>query len=534
MPGLDQLFTQIGAFWRGLAGAQRVALLSTVLITAGAIALVVNLGQRSDYGTLYANLEPDDAATIVDELKTLQVPFELSHAGTAIQVPVERIYDLRLELAQKGLPASGPVGLEVFDDSPLGMTPFQQRVRFQRAMEGELGRSITRLAPVHWARVHINVPDRRVFRREQNAASASVVVSLVSGQTLSAGEARGIAQLISGAVDGLETGNVSILDASGRLLLRPKGNEEEALAAEAIDTQRGIESQLANRAQNLLDAALGSGKAVVTVSAKVDMRRVESKADLVNPDQAAVVSEQRSEETRTEPNLTAGGVPGAAANLPGGPGDGGGAGGTSSETITRETINFDFSRTTERTVVPMGAIQKLSVALLVDGTYSVPEGTEVAEGEEPPAPQYQPRSEDEMNQLSEIVKRAVGFDTERGDVIAAHNVPFRSPLEDLPTPEAPGFLERPEMLMLVSPIMRVVAVLGGLMLLVMMVIRPTMKQLASAAAIAAPGGTGALAAGGNATGALEGGEDEATDLSIPVGKADAKQVADAIRQWLRE
>jgi flagellar M-ring protein FliF len=527
---LDSVLTPLAGFWRALSAAQRVALASIVLVTLGAVALVTSFARQSEYATLYSGLAPADAAAIVDELSSMQVPFELAHAGTAVQVPVERVYDARLELAQKGLPASGPVGLEAFDDAPIGMTPFQQRVRFRRAIEGELSRTISRLGPVSWARVHINLPDKQLFRRDAPQTSASVVLSLLPGQSLSAPEARGIAQLIAGAVEGLDVDRVSILDASGRMLVRPRANEEEALAADALDVQRSIERELAARAQGLLDAALGAGKSVVSVSARVDTRRVEEKQDKVNPEEAAIVSEQRTEENRSETAPIPSGVPGVAANVPGGTGAAVAAQ-PSTESITRETTNFEFTRSTSRTVAPMGAVQRLSVAVMVDGTYQSAPPAE--EGQEPPAPVYQPRGAEELQQLGEIVKRAVGFDAERGDVIEVQNLPFHSPLDDLVV-GAPSFWERPEFMMLVSPIARGIAVLGAIALLALLVIRPALRQLSTGAGAAGtgavgPAGAAALPAAGQAGAALDQGE-----IAIPVSRQDAKQVAEAIRQWLRE
>ena len=527
----DQLLGQLGGFWKGLSAAQKIAFLSVVLIGVGSIALLTQLARQRDYGTLYANLTPEDSSRIVDFLSTQGVAYRLTHAATVIQVPVDRVYDLRLELASEGLPSSGPVGFEIFDEGGLAMTPFQQRVRYRRALEGELGRTIARFGPVHWARVHINLPQRAVLSRRQQKPSASVVVSLVSGGSLDQSQGRGIAQLIAGAVEGLDTQNVTILDARGRVLVRPTSDEGDMLAAEAQDIRRALERELANRAQELLDAALGGGRSVVTVASTIDMRRIEETRNSVNPDQTAVLSEQRVEESRTEPVLTPGGIPGTPTNVPGrGPGAEVATGPPSTETITRETINFEVTRATTHTVVPIGAIQRLSVAVLVDGTYVTPEG---AAGEEGAAPQYQPRTDEELGQITEIVKRAVGFDGTRGDVIEVQNLPFRSPLEEVPQVEVP-FWERPQLLALVSTLTRGLAVFGGFLLLALLVIRPALRQLASAPAAAglarsAAGGEGAAGADGTPLQIQENAE-----LSIPISKDQARVVAEAMRQWLRE
>ena len=242
-------------------------------MTFGGVALLVNIAGEQQYAVLYSDLSPEDSAKIVDELSTGQVPFKLTHAGTTVQVPLERVYDVRLELAAKGMPTSGPIGFEIFDGNGLGMTPFQQRVNFRRALEGELARTISRLAPVQSARVHITIPEKTVFQRDKVKPRAAVVLNLRRGQSLSGTEASGIAHLLSGSVEGLEANQITLLDSTGRLLARPGSADGDMLAAEALNVQRGIERDLARRAETLLDAALGSGKAVVTVSAAISTRR---------------------------------------------------------------------------------------------------------------------------------------------------------------------------------------------------------------------------------------------------------------------
>jgi flagellar M-ring protein FliF len=517
-----------------MSGAQRFAFLSITLITIGALTLLVSVASKPEYATLYAELSPEDSANIIDELSTAQVPFKLTHAGTAIQVPVERVYDIRLELAAKGLPAMGPVGFEVFDDDGLGMTPFQQRVRFRRALEGELSRTISRLSPVNSARVHITIPEKTVFKRNQTQPRAAVVVSLAPGRTLSNAEANGIAHLISGAVDGMQANQITILDSSGRLIARPGGEEGEMLAAEALGVQRGIEKELSKRAQALLDAALGEGTSVVTVTAAINTQRFEETKDRVNPEEAAVLSEQRVEEVRSEPAPLAGGIPGTPSNVPGGvPGEEGVAPTPSTENVTRETINFEISRSSSRTVIPMGQIQKLSVAVLVDGTYTIPE---TAEGEEAPSPVYQPRSDEEIQQITQIVQRAVGFDAERGDAIQVQNFAFRSPLDDIPAEEVP-FWEKPELFMLLPSVGRIFALLAGVILLSTLVLRPALRQLSTVPLGGARRDSSAPIAGSLASTlspeqrALE---IQKAELAIPLDKTQAKDVAEAIRGWLRE
>ncbi|MCP4006708.1 MAG: flagellar M-ring protein FliF [bacterium] len=530
MNGFDKLLQGLASFWAGLNAAQRVAFVSIAMITIGTVSLLTNLASQKEYSTLFSQLEPKDAARIADELATLEVPYELTHAGTTVQVPSERVYDLRLELASKGLGVNGPVGFEAFDEGGLGMTPFQERVRYRRALEGELSRTISALAQVEWARVHINVPEKALFQRAKKKATASVVLNLGPGRALSGGEVSGIGQLISGAVEGLAANQVTILDTSGRLLARPGSSESDVLAAEALDVQRSIEKRLAGRAQTLLDAAVGAGKSVITVAAQVERRRVEEDQDRVNPKETAVLSEQRTEESRSEPRLTAAGIPGTRSNVPPG-GAEESSSQPSTENVTRETINFEISRSRSHTVIPMGEIQRLSIAVLVDGTYTTPEAVE---GEPAPTPEYQPRTPEEVKQILEIVKRAVGFDEVRGDLIEVQSMPFRSPLEDVAAEPLPIW-QSPEVFMLLPGIARSVAVIGGLLLLIFLVIRPALRQLAVANVVAVSsaetGATGEISAGGEPQLAIA---SEADRLASTLSNQDPKVIADAMKQWLRE
>lgn len=526
MDRLAKLFADLGRFWQNLNSAQRIAALSIGLLSAGALALLVNLASQPQYTTLYSDLGPSDAQEMVEQLRSRQIPFELTHAGTAIQVPLKRVYDLRLELAAQGLPSSGPVGFEVFNDSGLGLTPFQEKVRYRRALEGELSRTISQLASVDSARVHVNIPERAVFRREQKSASAAVVVKLRSSRTLSPGEAAGIGHLIAAAVEGLESSRITLLDTKGRLLMRPGSNEEDGFAAAAFDAQHQIEKNLGSRAQTLLDAALGEGRSVVTVSAVIDRRRIEENQDQINPDETVVLSEQRTEEERSEALATTGGVPGTPANVPGAPAAPT-SGAPSREAVTRETTNFEVSRTKRHTVIPMGSLQRISVAVLLDGTYTTPEAAPGAEEAGPSAPVYQPRSVEEIAQITQIVQRAVGFTEERGDQITVQNLQFRSPLDDVAAGVSLPLWRSPELFILLPSVARALAVLGGIVMLIFFVLRPALRQLAMANVITA---TASESQGEGAMLELP----KQGELVIPISKDDAKIAANTMKQWLRE
>jgi len=519
--GFARVGPQLRVLWANLSGAQRIALFSVVLMTVGTVSLLVHFAGEPDYTTLYANLTPEDAAQIADELSAANVRYELTAAGTAIQVPVERVYELRLQMAGKGLPSSGPVGFEVFDENGLGMTPFQQKIHFQRALEGELGRTISRLGPVRWARVHISIPDKQVFRRDRKEPTAAVVVGMIPGQTLAGSELAGITQLVAGSVEGLSGSHVTIVDSKGNLLSKSGGDDEDLLAGNALEMQRSVEGQLAERAQNLLDAALGPGKSVVTVAATITRKHFSEKQARVNPDEAVVVSENRSEESRSTPSAAFGGIPGTPSNVPGGEPPTASPSENGTETVTREQNKFEVSRSESETIVPMGEVTKLSVAVLVDGTY-----TPAAEGGDTTEPTYAPRTAEDLQTYAQIVRSAIGFDESRGDQMQVQNLQFRSPVEGLDI-EEPKIWESPELRMMLPGLVRVFALIAGLLILVLFVLRPAIQQLSRVPIKKETGELGATPA------ALRIPEGDA-ELAIPVTTDQAKQVAEAMRQWLRE
>jgi len=343
---------------------------------------------------------------------------------------------------------------------------------------------------------------------------------MIPGQALAGSEIAGITQLVAGSVEGLKGPNVTIVDSKCNLLSKVGGDAENVLAGNAFEMQRSVESQLAGRAQGLLDAAPRPGKAVVTVAATITRRHFQEKQARVNPDESVVVSENRSEEQRSTPAAAFGGIPGTPSNVPGGEPPDASPAANGSETVTREQNKFEVSRSESETIVPMGEVTKLSVAVLVDGTY-----TPAAEGAEDHAPIYAQRSADELATYGQIVRSAIGFDESRGDQIQVQNLRCRSPIEDLVL-EPPAIWESPEVRMLLPGLVRTLALIGGLLILVLFVLRPALQQLA-AIPLAKERSETAL----DSTPRIPTTDAE---LAIPVTTDQAKQVAEAMRQWLRE
>lgn len=384
---------------------------------------------------LYSGLNIDDSSAIVGELQSMNVPFELRADGETILVARDQITQTRMTLAQDGLPSRGQVGYEIFDEQgTLGATSFVQNINQLRALEGELARTISSLARIKSARVHLVLPERELFRRERKDPTASIVLG-VRGE-LSSGEIRAIQHLVSSAIEGLSPNRVSIVDDAGRLLAAGGGDEESfsAVASEMAERTQGIESRLRTRIEGLLENVLGAGRARVQVSAEIDMNRLTRTSESFDPDGQVVRSTQVRETSNSAQNGADNGAVTVANELPGAS-DNTANGNASSENSsdTEEVTNFEISKTTETQVSEAGSISRLSIAVAIDGRY-VQDGNGSAS--------YEARSQEEIDQITSLVRSASGFVAERGDQIEVINMQFaeRPDLAGLGS-EAPSLLD---------------------------------------------------------------------------------------------
>lgn len=403
---------------RALPAAMRALLLGAFAFAAIAAVGVSALHTGGgDYRYAFTNLAPEDGAEIAAQLQTAMIPYRLEADGTALAVPAERVYDVRLLLAAAGLPRGGGTGFELFDRGDLGVSEFTQRVNLRRATEGELARTIGSLASVRSARVHLTLAERGLYRDEDRSAAASVVVNLRPGRALGERELAGIQHLVAAAVPGLASGDVTVVDGTGLVLTTP-GDD----TARATGEQRRLESELERRVVGLLEPAVGAGSVVARVSVALDTSEVNTRSVVYDPDTATLRSERRTVQ-RSERGTT-GGIAGAAANDPLNAAAGGGSrDGSQSEDEIR---NYELSQTTTQTVARGPRIQRLSVAVLVDGAAG------------------QPRAEPELARLGELAKRAIGFDAARGDAFEISSAVFdaqadapASDAADAASPEAP-------------------------------------------------------------------------------------------------
>lgn len=393
---------------------------AVLAIAVTAFASLIFFANKADYRPLFANLTTEDAGEIVKKLKDQKIPYQIAADGKAVLVPAEKVYDLRLSLASEGLPQGGGVGFEIFDRKNFGMTEFVQKLNYQRALQGELARTISQLAGVEQARVHLAIPEKTLFQDNEKPPSASIVLKMKSNRLLRENDVQGIVHLVASSIEGMDPDQVTILDGRGKVLTRGEPADAAGkLTGTMQETQRAYEKSMEDRLQTLLDKVVGAGKSAARVSATFDFRQVEKFEEKYDPDSAAVRSEQRSEE-KSGGSTVASGVPGVQSNL-GRVAPGAGAalgGGTKSD----ETLNYEVSRSTARTVEPVGALSKVSVAILVDGKYDTP-----APGKDgaPAKAKYSPRTPEELQKIEALVKSAVGFNTERGDQVTVANIPFQ-------------------------------------------------------------------------------------------------------------
>jgi flagellar M-ring protein FliF len=403
---------------------QRIGVVVVLAVALTTIPMLMIMGKAPEMVVLFSQLNPDDTRAIVQELGRQGAQYELGEGGNAIKVPAERVHELRLQLASLGLPESAGVGFEIFDRTGLGVTPFTQQMNYRRALQGELARTISQLSQVERVRVHLVIPEKRLFATDQQPTQAAVVLTLQRGSSLGGPQVQGIVHLVASSVEGLEPGQVTVVDHHGQVLSQNSSDGDAQLTASQIETQRRVERDLEQRVQTMLDQVLGRDKSVIRVTAPLEFRQVEITEESFDPNSQVVRSESRSQEKILEEGSSPG-VPGVRTNVP-----------NESQPSERglpkeakrknETLNYEVNRKVSKIIEPTGAIQRLSVAVLVDGLYEPAQDPGGHTDGKTSDKKYVPRSEQEIQSLVQIVKKAVGFSEERGDQIEVVNVAFEA------------------------------------------------------------------------------------------------------------
>ncbi|PHM39333.1 flagellar M-ring protein FliF [Xenorhabdus mauleonii] len=438
------------------------------LLVAGsaAIAIVVALflWMRSpDYRVLYSNLSDKDGGEIVTQLTQMNVPYRFAENGAAIMIPTDKVHETRLKLAQQGLPKGGAAGFELLDKEKFGISQFSEQVNYQRALEGELARTVESLGPVQTARVHLAMPKPSLFVREQKSPSASVTVGLLQGRVLDEGQINAIVHMVSSSVAGLPAGNVTIVDQSGRLLTQADSTGRDLNTTQLKYTQE-VENRFQHRIETILAPVVGRGNVHAQVTAQIDFSRREETAEEYKPNQppnqAAVRSKQSSSSEQSGGPLV-GGVPGALSNqpsaAPSAPIEKPNAKENGNEKSDQprnarnnsyermvsnnrnnrydETTNYEVDRTIRHTQLQAGAVERLSVAVVIN--YASIQGEN--------GPETKALTPEQLTQIEALTREAMGFSTARGDSLNVVNTPFNNTsevIETLPIWQHPVLLEK--------------------------------------------------------------------------------------------
>lgn len=409
-------------------GPARLAIMGGVIV--GLLLFFVFVSMRistPELQLLYSDLSSNDSNAMADALGSSGIRYDISLDGARIMVPQDMVGEARMLLAQEGLPSGGSMGYEIFDQqSGFGTTNFVQSINQVRALEGELSRTITSLEDVRSARIHLVLPQRELFSRESRSASASIFVSLRPGARLKTEQVIAIQSLVSAAVPQLKSDTVSIIDSNGNLLARGGDTDENMMTLKAEEMRRNYEQRLTRSVEDIVGRIVGFGKVRASITADLNFDHIVTNEELYDPEMQVIRSSQVVEENNTERDSVAGDVsvknnlPGIASDLFVDPKP------ALESNRIEETTNYEISKTVRNMVREVGEVNKLSVAVLVDGIRSTDEDGNKT---------YEPRSQSELDQITALVKSAIGYDESRGDVIEVVNMPFA----DLDTGE--GLLE---------------------------------------------------------------------------------------------
>jgi flagellar M-ring protein FliF len=442
--------------------SRKLATGAVLVISIALFALLIIQARTVDQQLLYANLPMNDASQVAEWLKNQKIDYTLKNGGKDIWIPASQIYQTRLDLAANGMPTGGGVGFEIFDKQSFALTDYVQKVNYTRALQGELSRTITSLAPVESTRVHLALPEKRLFKNQQSSGTASVIVTLVPGKHLDQQQVQGIIHLVAGSVTNLDPENVKVIDSSGVVLeLDKKKDESQIFSGEMLEFQQEVEHRMEMRAQALLDKTMGTDNAMVRISATLDFSKVEKTEELYDGEEPVIRSEQVNEELSG--SETDGGVPGVESNLQGNVFGENTAGPT--DTKTSRTTNYEISKTISRIINPVGTVTKLSVSVLVADRVALDADGKLKE--------VTPRSAEELKSIEEMVASAIGIVAERGDVINVISMPFVAQKEEAVTAGSEGESSLYQSL----PFIKYGLIALGALLIYFLLIRPVVKTM---------------------------------------------------------
>jgi flagellar M-ring protein FliF len=468
-------FEHIQAFFKRYTLQQKLALAGSgalVLILLWTLVYVMN---RVEFQTLYADLDPQEAQGIVQKLQELKVPYRLGEDGRSIKVASDKLAEVRIQLASQGLPESGRIGFEIFDRTNFALTNFQEQVNYQRALEGELARSIMTLAEVEAARIHLVLAKESLFQTSDEQTKASVILKLKNGRSLSPAAAQGIVNMVASSVKGLAPERVVLIDYRGKILSRNEGGES-GLSAQQLDLRQKLETELSSKIIQILEPAVGPGKVRPQVSVMMNFQQVEETVEHYDP-QGSVIRSQQKQEERQPKIERVGGIPaprGTPAPNPANPASAGAAPDSANSSAVadnllkqNETINYEVSKAVRHVLNPVGKVDRLSVAVVIDNHTKVTTGQDGK-----PQTAQEPRNAEEMKKYKDLVAAAIGFNPDRGDQLTVENVSFEGETELV---EKPTFLEKQGPIIMTA--LRYLIIPVVFIILYLLFLRPVQKSV---------------------------------------------------------
>ncbi len=506
----------------GLPGRHKLSALFGTAALVAVLAASWMWATTPEYRVLYSNVSDRDGGAIVAALGQMNVPYRFTEGGGAILVPAGQVHDARLRLASQGLPRGSVVGFEVMETQKLGVTQFQEQINYQRALEGELARSIQSLAAVRAARVHLAIPKPSVFLRDQQKPTASVLLSLHAGRSLERRQVAGIIHLVASSVPQLSAREISILDDAGTLLSGPQTSE--GLDPSQLAQVQQIEATYGRRILDILEPIVGRGNVHAQVSVDMDFSVTESTAEIYTPNQgggAAAVRSQQLSEPGGLPGSGAAGVPGSASNQPGAAPSAGAAAAAAAQPGRKDmTVRYEVDRTVRHVRAPVGTLRRLSAAVVVNHRrVTDAAGKSTTEALKP----------EELAQVTALVKEAIGFSQQRGDSLNVAHAPF-SVEERAPAPAVPVW-QQPENVALGKEAGKAL-LLGMLVLYVLFgLVRPFLRQLAASAAQVA---RAAAELPAPQSGASARQSEHTIDSLRQIARQDPKIVANVVRTWVNK
>ncbi len=421
---IQNTVNSVKQFWGRLGMAPRIAIAGGIV---AALALAIGLSlylTKPEFKVLYSTLGPEDASSVVKALQAEKIQYRLTDNGSTIMIPAEKVYDQRIKIAGEGALVGQGIGFEIFDKVKVGQTDFVQKINYTRALQGELARTISEFPSVESARVHLVMPQRSLFVEERQSPSASVVLKLNRpNQKPDQKEINAILNMMVMAVEGLDKNHVSITDNGGKVLYEPQEDNLTGISSTQLEHRQQVQNSLEKRIEEMLQPIFGPGRVIAKVNADIDFSQKTIRREIFDPEKTVVRSEQRSEETQQgRANLEAGAPD---ANFRGD----GITGSVSHQNGNRETrtTNYEINREEQQIVANVGDLRRLTVAVIIDGSYEKTEG----------AWSFVPRKPEELERVRQLVSNAVGLNAERGDSLEVSSAPFN----DSEPPHEPNFAE---------------------------------------------------------------------------------------------